>query len=109
MANTEQEGSELTRSEQEMVAKEGVSICCHQDLQLKVNIGKSTRKFSYLCKTRVLRGGLAFHWPVVASGSKLLAHFFLLRLSYDFISAKDQKTLPAQNITHEQQPPTNHP
>lgn len=91
-----------------MVAKEGVRICCHQDLLLKVNIGKSTSRFSYLCKTRLLRGGTAFPCPLVASGCKLLAHFFLLKLSYVFTSAKDQKTFPAQNTADDQQPATNH-
>lgn len=61
MANTEWEGSDLTHSDQEKVSKEGAGICCHQDLLLKVNIGKSARKFSYLCKTRLLQGGMAFH------------------------------------------------
>lgn len=61
MANTEWEESELTHPEQEMVTKKGVGVCCDQDLLLKVNIGKSTRKFSYLCKTRLLQGGMAFH------------------------------------------------
>lgn len=84
-----------------MVAKEGVGIYCHQDLLLKVNIGKSTSKFPYLCKTRLLWGGTAFPCPLVASGCKLLAHFFLLKFSYAFTSAENQKTFPAQNMAGE--------
>lgn len=34
MVNTGWEGAELTSSEQEVVAKEGVGICCLQDLLL---------------------------------------------------------------------------
>lgn len=57
----ERKFTELTPSEQEIVAKGGMSICCHQDLLLTVNICKSIRKFSYLCKTRLLKDGMAFH------------------------------------------------
>lgn len=61
--NTGWEGEKLTSSEQEVVAKKGVGICCVQDLLLKVNISKLISKFFLSLQDQALMGGMAFTDP----------------------------------------------
>lgn len=68
-----------------------MSVCSYQYLLLKVNIGKSTRKYFLLSK--IQEGAMAFRclcWPPA--------------FCFDFTSANQQKALLAQSITREQQP-----
>lgn len=63
---------------QEIVAKEAVSVCSHQYLLPRVNIGKTTRKvvfgfFFQLCKTRFWQGGMTSHWPLLAAAGLVLS------------------------------------
>lgn len=60
IVNTGWEGAELTSSEQEVVAKEGVGICCVQDLLLKVNISKLISKVFLSLQDQAVMGGMAF-------------------------------------------------